>query len=128
MKNLVLILILAVVSSSAMAEWIPVVTNDTGTITYVDPATARKASNKVKIWELVDYKTVQEDADGRYMSAMVRTQYDCKEEQTRILYGGFLSENMGRGDVVSTHNEAVKWEPVEPESIGMVLFEFACGK
>jgi hypothetical protein len=128
MKKLLLTLIFAVMSSSAMAEWVPVDTSNRG-ISYVDTATVRrKASNKVKIWELVDYKTVQGSADFQYNSAMFQTQYDCKEEQYQFLYSSFHSENMGGGDVVRTNNNPSKWAPVPPDSIVKGLWKFACGK
>jgi hypothetical protein len=48
MRKLILILLLAVLSSSAMAEWIKVGANDNSTI-YADPATIRKEGNMVKM-------------------------------------------------------------------------------
>jgi len=33
--------------------------NDVGITTYADPTTIRKSGNKVKIWSLDDFKTVQ---------------------------------------------------------------------
>ena len=70
MRNILLTLTTIIVSSSAIAEWIPVDTSNRG-ITYVDTATTRrKASNKVTIWELVNYKKVQSKADFKFNSAM----------------------------------------------------------
>ncbi len=130
MHKAILMMLLAVVSSSAMAEWaewVEVGSNDNVT-SYADPATIRKVGNKVKVWELVDFKTVQGSTGFQFNSAKVQTQYDSKEEQTRMLYATFHSENMGGGDVVMTHNKAAKWAPAAPDSINMTLFEFACGK
>ena len=127
MKKALLTLIFFVVSSSAMAEWVPVDSSKRG-ITYVDTANARrKVSNKVKIWELVDYKTVQKSADFQYNSAMLQTLYDCKEKQYKLLYSSFHSENMG-GGVVRTNNNPSEWAPVSPESIVEGLWKFACKK
>jgi len=122
-----ILMLLAVVSSSAMAEWVEVGTTNKYT-SYADPDTIRKVGNKVKVWELVDFKTVQGSTGFQFNSAKVQSQYDCKEEQTRMLYATFHSENMGGGDVVMTHNKATKWAPVAPDSINMMLFEFVCGK
>ena len=127
MKKALLTLMFIVVSSSAMAEWVPVDSSKRG-ITYVDTATARrKAGNKVKIWELVDYKTVQRSADFQYNSAMFQTLYDCKEKRYKLLYSSFHSENMG-GGVVRTNNNPSKWELVFPDSIVEGLWKFACKK
>ncbi len=130
MHKAILMMLLAVVSSSAMAEWaewVEVGSNDNVT-SYADPATIRKVGNKVKVWELVDFKTVQGSTGFQFNSAKVQTQYDSKEEQTRILYATFHSENMGGGDVVLTHNNAAKWAPVTPDSVDEAMWKIACGK
>lgn len=105
MHKATLMMLLAVMSSSAVAEWVPVVGNETvGATAYADPATIRKTGNKVKMWDLLDYKTAQGDAGMQYMSMKAQTEYDCKEEQSRPLYLSFHSENMGKGKVVDTYN------------------------
>ncbi len=87
MKILLLTLMLAIVSSSAMAEWVEVGSNKTVTI-YAHPTTIRKTTvNKVKMWSLYDYNTAQEPAGSRpYMSMKFQDEYNCKEEQSRIFY------------------------------------------
>jgi len=51
MKKLLLILILAIVSSSAIAEWFEVDTRRrVGLTAYADPTTIRKSGNKVEMW------------------------------------------------------------------------------
>ena len=55
---------LAVMSSSAMAEWVEVSksgekTEETNFITvYADPDTIQKIGNKAKMWVLIDYKKI----------------------------------------------------------------------
>lgn len=132
MRKAILMMLLAVVSSSAMAEWVVVTRSENGANTvYVDPATIRKAGNKVKMWELFDYKTMQAQVSNRglpYMSSKSRSEYDCKEEQSRTLASSYHGENMGGGGVIYTDDEPGKWRPVSPESINEALWELACGK
>lgn len=128
MKNILLTLTTIMVSSSAIAGWVPVETSSRG-VTYIDTdTTRRKASNKVKIWELVDYKKSQRKADFKYNSAMYQNLYDCKEERYKLLYSSFHSENMGGGNVVRTNNNPSKWEPILSGSIVEGLRKFACEK
>ncbi len=128
MKKLLLIVLLAVVSSSAMAEWVAIGTAD-GTIYYANPNTIRKSGNKVKMWMLFDFNAVRETEGDKYLSSKAQYEYDCKEEQKRILYFSWHSENMGRGDVVYIADEPKKnWRPVAPESISKSLWKIACGK
>ena len=63
MKKLLLTLMLAIVSSSVMAEWVEISRNeDFGITVYADPANTRKSGNEVKMWVLVDYKSAQGNA------------------------------------------------------------------
>ncbi len=48
MKRLLLTLLLAVMSSSAMAEWVEVGVNDDGATVYANPDTIRRAGKRTK--------------------------------------------------------------------------------
>jgi len=78
MHKAILMVLLAVVSSSAFAEWVAIDTAD-GSTYYANPNTIRKSGNKVKIWAMVDYNSVQEDADVKHLSSKSQQEYDCKE-------------------------------------------------
>ena len=101
MKKLLLTLMLAIVSSSAMAEWVEIGTSDNyETIIYADPTTIRKSGNKVNMWVLHDFNSVEENTGVKFLSQKTQVGYDCMEEQEKIFYYSWHSENMGRGDVV----------------------------
>jgi len=129
MNKIILVILLAVMSSSVMAEWVEIGVTDNGTF-YVDPTTIRKSGNKVKMWMLLDLNSVKESAAGiKFLSTKNQDEYDCKEEQYRTLYFSWHSENMGRGIVVYSNNEPNKnLSPFPPEDINESLWEFACGK
>jgi hypothetical protein len=133
MRKVIFMLILSFVSSSAMAEWMAVGTSTTGEIftIYVDYSTIRKAGNRVKMWELMDFKTAQRDAsNGKFfMSLKEQSEYDCKDEQGRTLYESHHSGGMGTGEVIyGATNSDSNWVPVPPESIDKALWKIACGK
>ena len=128
MRKIILMMLLAVVSSSAAAEWVAVGVNESGTI-YADSSTIAKAGDKVRMWHLVDFNSVQVKVTGRrYMSEKLQYEYDCKEEKARML--SFLSHtgNMGGGAMVEGDWHPQKWEPVPQGSIIENLRKFACGK
>jgi len=129
MKKLLLTLMLAILSSNTMAEWVAVGTA-VGSTYYANPNTIRKSGNRVKMWTLVDYNSTQVDATGAaFLSLKFQEENDCKEEQRRLLYYSFHAENMGRGDVVYIEQKPDKdWKPFPPESMGESLWKFACGK
>ena len=128
MRKAILMMLLAVVSSGAMADWVQIDDNETVGITaYADPASIRQAGNRVKMWVLVDYKTAKTTADGKtFMSVKSQNEYDCKEEKSRIFYANIHPKNMAGGEIVSVSIKPRDWEPNEPGSVGEALWKIAC--
>ncbi len=126
MKKLLLTLMLAVVSSSAMAEWVKV-DEDKLVTAYADPTTIRKNGDKVKMWALWDYFTAQEVVSKPHMSTRVQKEFNCEEETTRQIYATTFSGNMAEGNTINRQG-GKKWEPVAPRTFGETLWKFACGK
>jgi hypothetical protein len=119
--------LLAVVSTSAVAEWVEVGGNESATA-YADRATIDKAGNLVKMWDLLDFKVVQARPYGTpYRSQKTRQEYDCKEARARILEVLRYSENMGGGEEAPTDSDPDEWKPARPGSTLAMLRAFACG-
>jgi hypothetical protein len=128
MRNAIFMMLLAVVSSSAAAEWITAVITENIT-TYADPATIRRAGDMVKMWHLYDYKTVRApDGIKPYMSIRVQAEYDCKEVRARLLSGFFHSGNMAGGEIVYIGSDPGTWTPIPPNTIMETLWKIACGR
>ena len=129
MKKLLLTLMLAVVSSSAMAEWVEIgeaneKTNTEAFTFYADPDTILKTGNIVKIWGLLDYRT---DKDNGATSAREKGEHDCKEKKSRIPFVVFYSEHMGNGETFLIHSEPqANWQQPTVGSVAEALLEFAC--
>jgi hypothetical protein len=129
MKKILLALMLTLTCTSVKAEWILVGENGNGDFTlYVDFTGRRRVNDRVKMWHLLDYKTIQVLDGDKLLSSKVQNEYDCKEEQMRVLAFTWFSENLGRGRVASYDSSPGKWEPIQPESFGWTLWEIACGK
>ena len=128
MRKTILTMLLAVLSSSAVAEWIEVGGNETTAI-YADPATIRKMGNMVKMWHLLDYMNTRGiEGFKPYISVKVQDEYDCKQERTRTLAISLHSGNMGEGEVLGTSTAPGNWRPVPPDTLVETLREFACGR
>ena len=128
MCKAILMLFLAIVNSSAAAQWVEVGRSETATI-YADPATIPKADNMAKMWILSDFQAAQARPYGApYISQKTQREFDCKEERTRIVYFLRYSENMGAGEVVHSQSDPGAWEPVLPDSTNGVLWKLACGR
>jgi hypothetical protein len=127
MQKILLMILLAVASNNAMAEWIKVGSNETDTL-YADPTTIIRTSYKVKMQTLHDYKMAMKAAGSAFLSIVVQEEYDCKESQSRTLYFSFHSSNLGKGRMIYSDTAPHKWEPVRPGSVRETLWKFACKK
>ncbi len=120
--------LLTVFSTSVLAEWTDVGSNDDQT-TYADLSTLRKSGNKVKMWALLDYKVVKTSKTNgtRYLSAVAQMEYDCKEETARLSALIRYSKSMSQGEVVYRSGAMPEdFDPIPPGSVGEILFKVAC--
>lgn len=127
MRKVIWTMLLAVVSTSAMAEWTRVDSNEDGT-SYVDLATIRKEGDRTKVWVLFDKKTAQTIDSGTFLSTKRQHEFDCKEGLSRYLNFAFHSENMGGGKAIYAGSEPGKWSPVTPGSIKESQWKTVCGQ
>jgi hypothetical protein len=129
MHKIILMMLLAIVSSSSMAEWLKIQVSSNDMVTaYANPANIHKAGTKVKMWSLLDHKTADEILGKPYKSMMFQDEYDCKESLLRNLSLSFYSENMGGGEVIDTNSNTGKWQPVSPGTLEEALLKRACVK
>ena len=129
MTRLCLITVLLLVSGPAYAEWVKVSDRDeAGKTVYVDPATIRRNSNLVKMWQFYDYKTVQTLGGNRFLTVEEQWEFDCVEERNRVVARKEFSGNMGRGTMVFTNSQVGKWIPVSQDGIDRTVWEVACDK
>ena len=128
----VLVLLLLMISTSVFAEWTRVGSSDDGMTSYADSETIKRKGSKVKMWRLLDFKTIQKGLGGeseRHLSSVSRNEYDCEGETERQLDIHWYSSNMGQGEIVwSLTNIKNEASSVIPRSISESLFNIACGK
>lgn len=124
-NKLTCLLLLALMSSNAMAEWVRFGSSNNSTV-YADPATIRRIGNMVQLWQMNDLETADTRTPKPHMSRRMQVEYDCKEEQSRVIYMSFFSGNMGGGDVLNAGNFSEEWQPVPPGTMNEVLFKFSC--
>ena len=129
--KLLIAALLAVFSTSAMAEWTYLSSVEAKAVDfYIDKTTIRKRGNVAKMWVMKDYKSPQKETDGKsYLSDKVFGEYDCVEIRGRSLTITSFSDNMGKGEVTSTFQyDNNKWNDVAPGSVGMTEWKAACKK
>lgn len=129
MTRLLLIILLFLSSSPAYAEWVKVGAADSYNYTaYIDPDTIRRKGNLVKVWKLRNHTTIQTIAGKSYLSSKAQTEYNCTEEQSRILVVYVYSGQMGNGAQVGYDTDPTKWRPVMQGSVDQAMWKVACGK
>jgi hypothetical protein len=129
MARLLLITLLVLSSGPAYAEWVAIGEDaQEGVTLYVDLYTVRRNEDLVKMWYLLDYKTVQTVLQDSYLSKKTQAQLDCAEERIRSLAATIFSGNIGTGKVVYTDSDEGKWAAVVPGSLGQIMWNLACGK
>ncbi len=145
MRNLIFMLLLSLVSSRAMGEWMMVSTTHSQEspelqIAYADPGAIHKNGNLVNMVVLVDHqsglsKETESKLDAIFpqykgkitKSWKVQDEFDCKDKKLRMLsYIGY-SEHMGNGEIIPNTMATGEWKPVIPGSTGEALWKYACG-
>lgn len=120
--------LLAVVSNTAMAQWIKVFTgSDNATVFYAAPASKQDTGADVaKIWVLNDLGKEQTIDLKPYHSIISEKEYNCKEKQDRLLYSSYHSGNMGGLEVIHSGSVQEQWTSIKPDSPSAAEWEIAC--
>lgn len=116
-------MLLAIVSSNALAEWREVGVDAAHKITtYADPSTIRKTGDRVQMWHLFDLKATTKT----YRSLKAQNEYDCRQMQSRNLYTSAYKGSMGKGEVVGIESDPGDWRPIPQGTPIEYLFYIAC--
>jgi hypothetical protein len=128
MRKTILMLLLAGMSSNAMAELVEI--GGYGGLTiYTDPSNIHKEGNMVRMWNVYNYYTAQRGPGGGiYSSIEQQEEFDCREKKMRTLYFSYRSGSMGEGEPVysKSFSDDTRWDSIEPDSKGERLLIFAC--
>lgn len=130
MGKVILKVLLAVVSCSAVAEWVVVGKAENITV-YADPASIHINGSIAGMQYLADLKMALNTDDGKpYMSTKAQDEFDCKEGKHRTRSLSCYTGNMGNGDVVCTYSgqSHEAWHQVVPKSINETMWKLSCGK
>jgi hypothetical protein len=119
--RLILTLLLLTLTAPAWAEWVKY-TEDAIASYYYDTATIEKRGNLRRVWELSDLKEAFEGA----LSIRGMAEYDCKEERGRGLSFISHTEQMARGKILVSRNEADKWSYIRPNTVSALMLEIVC--
>ncbi len=127
MRKAILMMLLAAMSASAMAEWVLVDESSMGKA-YVNPGTVSKSGDLVKLWELIDFKKAQEHGGESFFSFTSEVEYDCVRKSFQTLRTVGLSGHMATGSVIASGSGSRQWQPVAGGTSAERSWRFVCGK
>jgi Surface-adhesin protein E len=125
MGRMILAVLLAVISSNAMAKWVKVRENNE-TIFYYNPASVRLSGDRASLIQLSNFKEAETTGTDAYLSSKSQVEFDCKESQARRLVYSLYARHMAKGRVIYTGKNIQEWRPVSPGSPMGDYLEIAC--
>lgn len=128
MTRVILLMLLAVASSSAMAEWVNLGENDVFTA-YANTDLIHRSGDNVDMTIMFNYNVTYKVEDGKpFRSIKVQKAYDCKTKRYRQLAMVVFSEWMGGGQSIYDDSNVREWSRIKPNSLEEMVFNYACGK
>lgn len=127
MGRFILILLLAIVSNSALAEWTEIGENEELTA-FTSFSSIKKHGHRITMWSMYNYK-VPHELDGKtYQSSKTQLEFDCKMDRVRMLAFSIYPEIMGEGKALYSDTHTGQWTPSVPDSLNERRWKTICGK
>jgi hypothetical protein len=131
MKKLTLastLFVLSVMSGNALAEWVRIYGDDKMNA-YADSASIRQKGNISKVVSLFDFREGKTLEEGEaYQSVVRETEFNCKQNQQRMVSFSIYSGKMAKGKVVESGDEAQDWKTVSREQVARDMKKYVCSK
>lgn len=128
MRKLILMLLLGVVSSNAIAEWV-LVTAGNKQSSFVDSSTIQRLGEIVRFFGIDVFIKPQMTPEGKtFMSVQSEFEVDCSQQQSRRLNIIAYSGKMGSGDVIYVKQNAGPWRPANRSTVMDDISKYVCGK
>lgn len=124
MRKIILMMLLIVMSSSAMAEWDKFGRTEKFD-DYIDPSSIIKTGNMAAVLNLRDYKTPESFGEITFQSVIERRQFNCKNSKVRLLNVYFYAEHMGVKEIYS-QLDPTPWRSIDGKGENYT-FEQSCG-
>lgn len=125
MNKIFPLIILAIMSRGATAEWTKV-NSDGMAAQYVDLDKTQRNGSLVKIWTAVDYNEPRQMLGKTFRSVVIQEEYDCAHELRRTLFVVANAGQMAAGAAVLNDPKVTNWQPTPPGSSGEMFLKIAC--
>jgi hypothetical protein len=104
------------------------VANDGAWAAYSSTHQLKRSGQVVSVWLRQEYAEPQVGSSGPYLSAVEKTQYDCKKQQTRDLLVIYYPINNIQGAAQTEEGDArsTPWNAIVPGTREEMYFLWAC--
>ncbi len=117
------VLFLSLLYSNSIAEWVFIGEQENGTFFY-DPKSIIKNGNERNVAELYNQIPLP---DGKKLSFIMNTKYDCKLKRMTILHVKQYSDHMANGAIYKEfESPKIQWNYYNKDSIGYAIHQKIC--
>ena len=104
------------------------VANDGSWAAYTSDHQMKKSGKTVTVWLRQEYAEPQLTEGARYLSAVQKSEFDCKKERTRALLMVYYAKNNIQGNETSVEADpkTPMWAPIIPGTRDEYNFVWAC--
>jgi hypothetical protein len=133
MKKMILSLLLAALSTHAMADWV-LIFKYSDTDVYADPSTINRVKDKVTMWSVTDSRIDKDFLGVRYRSSVTAVEYDCTRMTALDVKSTYYKGQMGQGELSGTSPPAGGYFlgypalPLQPDTPAEIAWKMACGR
>ena len=118
---------LVICSPSAFAQWHNLY-EDKSVVTYTNKEAIVRMDIFVNVAEMLDYKQRRRNDEGEiFQSAIIKAQYNCRDNRVRVYTIDFYAERMAKGALINNRKVYNDWQNINPRSVEQNLKDFACG-
>lgn len=121
----VLPVLLLSLAPAVQADWKSVGESSDAYI-YIDPLSVQREAGRARITWLLDFKYPQSEAGRRFLSQKTVSEFECRQQQERVLSFEWHDGAKGGGNVVHAVSQAEPWARFERASLDALIAREAC--
>ena len=126
--RLIMLLLLAISSGIAVAEWTITGTTESVTDIYVDRATISRSGNLAQLWILQDRKMAGSFSGKAFLSAKLHYEYGCKDNKRRVLQSTLYSGQKASGSNLKSFAKPGSWRPISEGRVSETMWKIVFSK